>query len=147
MLTNSEQLSRTGFVFQQFQLLPELDALSNLALPLRLKGDRQSQQTAARWLSRLGLTDRSQHKPSELSGGEQQRIAIARAFISNPAFVFADEPTGNLDGETAGEIIDLMFNTARATGSALVIVTHDLALAARADESFALSRLGVATCH
>lgn len=145
--STEDQLAQTGFVFQQFQLLSELSALSNLALPLRLKGDRASQKKAECWLQRIGLLDRAAHKPSELSGGEQQRIAIARAFISEPSFVFADEPTGNLDGETAGVITELMFRSAREAGSALIIVTHDLALAARADRSLALSRTGLVSCH
>ena len=130
----ADQLKKhSGFIFQQFQLLPELDAISNVALPLKLKGDKKAMEKAYQWLERVGLGDRSSHKPAELSGGEQQRVAIARAFVSEPAFVFADEPTGNLDTKTTEYITKLMFDCCKVSGTALVIVTHDNQLAARAD--------------
>jgi putative ABC transport system ATP-binding protein len=131
--------SVTGFVFQQFHLLPELDALSNLALPLRLRGDRAAGAKARDWLARVGLADRGHHRPAELSGGEQQRIAIARALISRPAYIFADEPTGNLDEDTAASVAELMLNSVRREGAGLLLVTHSEALAARADRWFRLS--------
>lgn len=130
---------RSGFVFQQFHLMPELDALANLALPLRLKGDRDALGKARAWLARLGLEDRARHQPARLSGGEQQRIAIARAFITEPAFLFADEPTGNLDSATSEAITDLMFECARESGCCMVLVTHSRTLSARADATWILS--------
>lgn len=130
---------RSGFVFQQFHLMQELDALGNIALPLRLKGNKQANEIARNWLTKINLQDRANHKPTQLSGGEQQRVAIARAFVTNPAFIFADEPTGNLDEATSNDVADLMFDFAQETGSALVIVTHSSALAERADNCFALS--------
>jgi len=131
--------ARSGFIFQQFHLLPELDALGNLALPLRLKGCRNAFEVAGRWLDRVGLKDRARHRPHQLSGGEQQRVAVARAFVSAPRFVFADEPTGNLDMHTAELVASLMFDCARETGCGLVIVTHSLALAMRADKTLRLA--------
>lgn len=125
--------SNSGFIFQQFHLMPELDALSNLALPLRLKGNRDASDIAALWLDKVGLKDRARHRPHELSGGEQQRIALARAFVSEPRFIFADEPTGNLDATTSDGVASLMFECARETECSLVIVTHSHSLAARAD--------------
>lgn len=130
---------RSGFVFQQFHLMQELDALGNIALPLRLNGNKQAYDVAREWLKKINLDDRANHKPTQLSGGEQQRVAIARAFVTNPAFIFADEPTGNLDEATSGNVADLMFDFASETGSALIIVTHSSALAERADNCFALS--------
>ncbi|WP_286829880.1 MULTISPECIES: ABC transporter ATP-binding protein [Kordiimonas] len=125
--------ANSGFIFQQFHLMPELDAIGNLALPLRLKGARDAFDQAANWLAKVGLSDRARHRPHQLSGGEQQRIAVARAFISNPSFIFADEPTGNLDARTSESIASLMFDCARETGCGLVIVTHSRRLAAQAD--------------
>jgi len=139
LLSLDEMRQASGFIFQQFHLLPELDALNNLALPLRLRGDKGAYNTAEEWLQKIGLSDRADHKPSQLSGGEQQRIAIARAFITGPSFIFADEPTGNLDEKTSAVITDLMFMCARDTGAGLIIVTHSRALAARADVCFQLS--------
>ncbi|NZA25667.1 ABC transporter ATP-binding protein [Luteimonas sp. SJ-92] len=130
---------RSGFIFQQFHLLPELDALSNLALPLRLKGDKNAYDKAHAWLARVGLTARARHKPAQLSGGEQQRVAIARAFIGDPVFVFADEPTGNLDEKTAEHVAELMFDFGRTDQRALVLVTHNRALAAKADHRFRMA--------
>ena len=131
--------ARSGFIFQQFHLLPELDAIGNLALPLRLKGHRDAFNVAARWLERVGLKDRARHRPHQLSGGEQQRVAVARAFVNAPRFIFADEPTGNLDVQTAESVAGLMFDCARETGCGLVIVTHSKALAMRADKTLLLS--------
>ncbi|RMB08674.1 ABC transporter ATP-binding protein [Eilatimonas milleporae] len=131
--------ARSGFIFQQFHLMPELDAIGNLALPLRLKGDRHAFDVAARWLEKIGLEKRARHRPDQLSGGEQQRIAIARAFVGNPRFVFADEPTGNLDERTAAAVTDLMVGFARDSGCAMVIVTHSRRLAACADTRLRLT--------
>lgn len=130
--------ARSGFIFQQFHLMPELDAIGNLALPLRLKGNRDAFDIAALWLERVGLKDRARHRPHQLSGGEQQRIAVARAFVTAPRFIFADEPTGNLDRHTSESVAKLMFNCARETGCGLVIVTHSRQLAMRADASLLL---------
>jgi putative ABC transport system ATP-binding protein len=128
-----------GFVFQQFHLLPELTALHNLLLPLRLKGDKNAEQKAKRWLSKVGLGNRANHKPAQLSGGEQQRIAIARAFVAEPEFIFADEPTGNLDNLTAQYIVELMLECAQQQGTGLVFVTHNMEFAHKADRCFELS--------
>ncbi|MFS1524607.1 ABC transporter ATP-binding protein [Microbulbifer sp. 2304DJ12-6] len=133
----------SGFIFQQFHLLPELDALSNLALPLRLKGDREACDKAHVWLKKIGMENRAAHKPTQLSGGEQQRIAIARAFISDPVFIFADEPTGNLDEKTSASIAELMFNFGQMDKKALVLVTHSRALAAKADYRFRMAAGGL----
>jgi putative ABC transport system ATP-binding protein len=130
--------ANSGFIFQQFHLMPELDAIGNLALPLRLKGNRDAFDIAARWLQKVGLTHRAKHRPHQLSGGEQQRIAIARAFIAAPRFIFADEPTGNLDMRTSDSVTDLMFGCARETGCGLMMVTHSGQLAMRADASLTL---------
>jgi len=131
--------ANSGFIFQQFHLMPELDAIGNLALPLRLKGHRDAFDVAARWLEKVGLKDRARHRPHQLSGGEQQRIAVARAFVTAPRFIFADEPTGNLDMHTSDSVAGLMFDCARETGCGLVIVTHSKALALRADKSLLLA--------
>jgi len=125
--------ANSGFIFQQFHLLPELDAIGNLALPLRLKGNRDAFDIAAAWLEKVGLKDRARHRPHQLSGGEQQRIAVARAFVTAPRFIFADEPTGNLDMQTSETVAGLMFDCARETGCGLVIVTHSKQLAMRAN--------------
>lgn len=129
----------SGFIFQQFHLMPELDAIGNLALPLRLKGNREAFVVAAHWLDKVGLKDRARHRPFQLSGGEQQRIAVARAFVAAPRFIFADEPTGNLDMHTSECVADLMFDFAQETGCGLVIVTHSHSLAMRADISLLLT--------
>lgn len=131
--------ANSGFIFQQFHLMPELDAIGNLALPLRLKGNRDAFSIASRWLEKVGLKDRARHRPHQLSGGEQQRIAVARAFVTGPRFIFADEPTGNLDMHTSESVADLMFSCARETGCGLVIVTHSDALAKRADTRLLLT--------
>lgn len=130
--------ANSGFIFQQFHLMPELDAIGNLALPLRLKGNRDAFDVAALWLEKVGLKDRARHRPHQLSGGEQQRIAVARAFVTAPRFIFADEPTGNLDRHTSESVAALMFDCARETGCGLVIVTHSRQLAMRADASVLL---------
>ena len=131
--------AHSGFIFQQFHLMPELDAIGNLALPLRLKGHRDAFDIAALWLEKVGLKDRARHRPHQLSGGEQQRIAVARAFVAAPRFVFADEPTGNLDMQTSDSVAALMFACARETGCGLVIVTHSHQLARRADARLQLA--------
>lgn len=122
---------KIGFVFQSFQLLPSLSALENVALPLELAGRADAFDVGRHWLSRVGLTARAGHRPAKLSGGEQQRVALARAFATDPVLILADEPTGNLDAETGRQIIDLMFSLNAASGTTLVLVTHDEALAAR----------------
>jgi len=137
-VSSADFRKHTGFIFQHFHLLPEMDALNNLALPLRLKGDAEAFPKAREWLELIGLSGRANHKPSQLSGGEQQRIAIARAFISKPDFIFADEPTGNLDQKTATAISDLMLSFAKETGCGLVIVTHSAELAGLAQSQFKL---------
>jgi len=124
-----------GFVFQSFRLLPTLTARENVAVPLELlgQGGRRASEAAGALLERVGLGDRLGHYPSQLSGGEQQRVALARAFVHRPRLLFADEPTGNLDGETGARIHDLLFELNREAGTALVVVTHDADLAERCD--------------
>ncbi len=128
-----------GFVFQSFQLLPALTALENVMLPLELAGRRDARAEAAQWLGRVGLSDRLGHYPRQLSGGEQQRVAVARAFAPGPALVLADEPTGNLDVSTGEAVIELMFSLNAEAGTTLVLVTHDGALAARCGRSLRLA--------
>lgn len=120
-----------GFVFQNFQLIPTLTAAENVLVPLELRGNGASEKEAAQLLARVGLGDRLDHYPSQLSGGEQQRVALARAFINQPRILFCDEPTGNLDGDTAHAMVDLIFGLNRERGTTLVLVTHDLELASR----------------
>jgi putative ABC transport system ATP-binding protein len=122
---------RVGFVFQSFQLLPALTALENILLPLELAGRADARERAAHWLERVGLSARAAHTPSRLSGGEQQRIAIARAFATDPQILFADEPTGNLDADTGARIIELLFELNASAHTTLILVTHDDALASR----------------
>ncbi len=125
--------AHVGFVFQNFQLIPTLTALENVMVPLELRGDggpaREAEALAL--LGRVGLADRSGHYPLQLSGGEQQRVALARAFINQPKLLFCDEPTGNLDGETAGRIVELIFGLNTEKQTTLVLVTHNSELAAR----------------
>ena len=120
-----------GFVFQSFQLLPSLNALENVMLPLELAGFKASTAAASDWLNRVGLAHRLKHYPKHLSGGEQQRVALARAFAPSPRLVLADEPTGNLDAATGQQIIELMFDLNARQGTTLILVTHDEAIAAR----------------
>ncbi len=120
-----------GFVFQNFQLIPTLTALENVMMPLELRGSRDAEKKALILLEKVGLSNRHDHYPSQLSGGEQQRVAIARAFSNDPKILFADEPTGNLDAETKESIEKLLFDLNREAGTTLVLVTHDLDLAAR----------------
>jgi putative ABC transport system ATP-binding protein len=119
-----------GFIFQNFQLLPTLTALENAMVPLELRGEKNVRARASELLDKVGLADRLNHYPSQLSGGEQQRVSIARAFVHQPRILFADEPTGNLDEETSNKIIKLLFDLNHEAGTTLVIVTHNLDLAA-----------------
>ena len=122
---------KIGFVFQSFQLLGNLSALENVMLPLELAGRRDARAQASEMLARVGLGQRLRHYPRVLSGGEQQRVALARAFVVHPAVLLADEPTGSLDFATGATVMDLMFDLNRELGTTLVLVTHDLAIAAR----------------
>jgi len=121
-----------GFVFQTFQLLPTLTALENVMVPLELRGGNHARDQAVELLKRVGLGERLTHYPAQLSGGEQQRVALARAFINRPKILFADEPTGNLDSETGKLVIENLFALNAEAGTTLVLVTHDLELAKRA---------------
>jgi putative ABC transport system ATP-binding protein len=118
-----------GFVFQNFQLIPTLTALENVMVPMELRGKKDARKPAVELLRRVGLGERLDHYPVQLSGGEQQRVALARAFINRPRILFADEPTGNLDAETSERVIEILFELNRESGTALVLVTHDLDLA------------------
>ena len=129
---------KVGFVFQAFQLIPTLTAMENVQVPLELRGE-PAEERARELLSRVGLADRGHHYPAQLSGGEQQRVALARAFSIRPAFLFADEPTGNLDAATGATIIELMEAMNREQGTTLVLVTHDQAVASRAHRIIRLS--------
>ena len=122
---------KVGFVFQNFQLLPSLTALENVMLPLELRGDADAEAPARAILDRVGLGERLGHYPRQLSGGEQQRVAVARAFVTGPSLLFADEPTGNLDTATGQAIIELLFALNHDAGTTLVLVTHDEHLAER----------------
>ncbi|PMM38149.1 ABC transporter [Vibrio splendidus] len=120
-----------GFVFQSFLLIPSLSALQNVTLPCLLKGEDEDIERATALLESVGLKDRLDHLPSQLSGGEQQRVALARAFMIKPKILFADEPTGNLDQQTAAKIVELLFELNSSHGTTLVLVTHDPKLAQR----------------
>jgi putative ABC transport system ATP-binding protein len=129
---------KVGFIFQSFQLIPTLTALENVQVPLELQGDTRAATRAREVLGRVGLGDRTHHFPTQLSGGEQQRVAIARAFANSPRILFADEPTGNLDGVTGARIVDLLESLNRESGATVVLVTHDAAVAARATRTIRL---------
>lgn len=127
-----------GFVFQNFQLIPTLTALENVMVPLELRGGNHSREKAEELLCRVGLGDRLHHYPSQLSGGEQQRVSLARAFVNRPLILFADEPTGNLDGETSGAVAELLFRLNRDEGTTLVVVTHNMELASKTERVITL---------
>jgi putative ABC transport system ATP-binding protein len=122
---------KVGFVFQSFQLIPTLTAQENVQVPLELRGDPRAAPRARELLERVGLKDRGHHFPAQLSGGEQQRVAVARAFVNAPRILFADEPTGNLDAGTGARIVELLESLNRESGTTIVLVTHDPGLAAR----------------
>ena len=124
---------RVSLVFQSFHLLPNMTAEENVSTPLEIAGEGAAMTIARGWLDRVGLGHRLRHYPHQMSGGEQQRVALARALAARPELLFADEPTGNLDAASAASVTDLMFDLVAAAGAALVLVTHDDALAARAD--------------
>ncbi|HEX6069216.1 MAG TPA: ABC transporter ATP-binding protein [Longimicrobiaceae bacterium] len=128
-----------GFVFQSFQLIPSLTARENVQVPLELQGQDGAAERAEALLARVGLGDRLDHYPTQLSGGEQQRVALARAFVHSPRILFADEPTGNLDAATGQGIIALLEGMNREAGTTLILVTHDLELAARAHRTIRLA--------
>jgi putative ABC transport system ATP-binding protein len=130
---------KVGFVFQSFHLIPTLTARENVQVPLELRGESGAEARAVELLERVGLGDRMDHYPTQLSGGEQQRVALARAFSTRPKLLFADEPTGNLDGRTGHTIIDLMLELNRELGTTLVLVTHDLELARLARRTIRLA--------
>ena len=140
---SEEQLARlrnqsVGFIFQNFQLLPSLTALENVMVPAEIRGENHARVRAADLLGQVGLADRLDHYPVQLSGGEQQRVAIARAFMNQPKILFADEPTGNLDADTAGDIIKLIFDLNATRGTTLVLVTHDRELTQQASRTIRL---------
>ncbi|MGI9139744.1 MAG: ABC transporter ATP-binding protein [Gemmatimonadaceae bacterium] len=124
--------AKVGFVFQSFQLIPALTALENVQVPLELRGERDASVRARDLLARVGLANRGSHFPAQLSGGEQQRVAIARAFANSPRILFADEPTGNLDGATGEMIMDTVVELNRESGTTVIIVTHEQTVASRA---------------
>jgi putative ABC transport system ATP-binding protein len=129
---------KIGFVFQFFHLVPSLTAFENVLVPMEIAGRREAAARARELLQEVGLTDRAHHYPSQLSGGEQQRIAIARALANDPPIVLADEPTGNLDSTTGRHIMELLMRVHRVRGTTLVLVTHDAELAALADARLVL---------
>lgn len=124
-----------GFVFQSFLLIPSLSALDNVTLPCLLKGEPENKERATALLESVGLGHRIHHSPAQLSGGEQQRVALARAFMIQPKILFADEPTGNLDQQTAANVVELLFSLNKEHGTTLVLVTHDSKLAERCDRT------------
>jgi putative ABC transport system ATP-binding protein len=127
-----------GFIFQNFQLLPTLTALENVMVPMELRGEKNIRQHALDLLGKVGLADRADHYPVQLSGGEQQRVSLARAFSNRPKILFADEPTGNLDAENSERIEDLLFSLNREAGTTLVVVTHNLELADKTERIISL---------
>lgn len=129
---------RVGIVFQSFHLIPTMTALENVSIPLELQGNRDARRRAAEVLGEVGLTERLDHYPAQLSGGEQQRVAVARAFVSHPRFLLADEPTGNLDTANGERIMDLLFRLHREKGCTLLLVTHDPALTHQAERILTL---------
>lgn len=129
---------KIGMIFQSFHLIPTLTAQENVQVPLELRGERAADREAIRLLDAVGLGDRKHHYPVQLSGGEQQRVAVARAFAARPALLLADEPTGNLDSANGARVIDLLLQLHRDQGSTLILVTHDPALAARAERILSL---------
>ncbi len=129
-----------GFVFQAFHLLPGFTALENVMLPLEINNNKQAKKIASSLLDRVGLGHRINHFPTTLSGGEQQRVAIARAFATTPPLLLADEPTGNLDTDTGGKIIDLLFELNKEQGTALILVTHDESLSKKCDHCYHLEQ-------
>ena len=134
-----------GIIFQSFHLVPTMTALENVALPMELAGEVDAHKNARELLKEVGLAARTEHYPAELSGGEQQRVAIARALVREPRIIFADEPTGNLDGRTGRQIIDLLFGLRQRRNATLVIVTHDDHLAGMADRIIRMSDGSVAS--
>ena len=134
-----------GFVFQSFQLLPALTAEENVMMPLELAGRKDARTSAVRWLERVGLGARLKHYPKHLSGGEQQRVALARAFAMQPAMLLADEPTGNLDVATGQQIIELIFELNRESGTTLMLVTHDEHLAEKCGRQVRLQQGRIVT--
>jgi len=120
-----------GFIFQNFQLMPTLTAIENVMVPLELRGEKKIKPIAMDLLEKVGLADRANHYPAQLSGGEQQRVSLARAFSNKPHILFADEPTGSLDAETSDKVIDLIFNLNKEAGTTLILVTHNIDLAAK----------------
>ncbi len=120
-----------GFIFQNFQLLPTLTALENVMVPLELRGEKNIRARSTSLLDKVGLGNRMHHYPAQLSGGEQQRVSLARAFANNPRILFADEPTGNLDVETSDKVIKLLFDLNQEAGTTLIIVTHNMELASQ----------------
>ncbi|WP_434341518.1 ABC transporter ATP-binding protein [Motilimonas cestriensis] len=134
-----------SFVFQSFLLIPTLTAIENVMLPYLIQGQDQDVARASQLLEQVGLTGRAHHLPSQLSGGEQQRVALARAFISQPKILFADEPTGNLDQQTASKIVELLFQLNREHGTTLVLITHDQTLAERCDRTLKIAAGKVAS--
>jgi len=120
-----------GFIFQNFQLLPTLTAIENVMVPLELRNEKNIRARAAELLDKVGLADRGHHYPAQLSGGEQQRVSLARAFSNSPKILFADEPTGNLDAETSEKVVKLIFDLNKEAGTTLVLVTHDMELASK----------------
>lgn len=135
--------AHVGFVFQNFQLVPTLTALENVLVPVELRGEYGREAEGRELLGRVGLGERYDHYPVQLSGGEQQRVALARAFMNRPKILFCDEPTGNLDGDTAHAMVELIFGLNRERGTTLVLVTHDLELARRCHRIIRLKSGGV----